>query len=198
MIRLRTIKNEQIRELSFAKAALKKTEQEVLEVEEAISLANKCLEECSSLSTQISKTSSEIVSDVLGRPCKIRFTPVDTSEGPNQGIKLESSLDNEEFLSINQEGDGINSILHVFLKIAFQLLSRKTAKIIILDEPLGAHLSDHLWHRVQAFLERIVEKTGLQVIIVTHTSMPFGAIYEVDRNKGISTVTKREETNEDS
>lgn len=66
-------------------------------------------------------------------------------------------------------GAGLSSVVGFLLRLVIMLLSLdKQESILFLDETF-AHVSEDYGPRLAEFLREIVDKTGVQIILVTHT-----------------------------
>lgn len=186
---LKARKKEQEETKGKLEVQLTDVKKKVTLLNESISLSNKCLEESIELKKHIEDLGTALLTEVMAKECIIRLDPQFSSDNIIKGLKLNISLDGEDFDSLSEEGDGIKNVLSIFLRICFLLLGSQTEKVIVLDEPFP-NLSPFLWSRVEKFLKGLVDSTPLQVIIVTHVNQPFGSIFKVFRENGISRVEK--------
>lgn len=68
---------------------------------------------------------------------------------------------------LEARGGGLAAVAAFLLRVTVLLLSRGTRRLLVLDEPF-AHLSSEYAPRAAEFVAELAEKTGLQVIMVTH------------------------------
>lgn len=69
---------------------------------------------------------------------------------------------------MDARGGGLSSIVGFLLRVVYLLLS-KESRVLILDETFAA-VSDEYETRLADFLRELVDKAGLQVILVTHSN----------------------------
>lgn len=122
------------------------------------------------------------------------FTVITKVERGASAIEFE--LETEDGIVQNiLEGDGasIGQVVSFLLRVLL-ILAHKPAlrKIVILDEPfVGLH--DDRLPRLQTLLRKIVDETGVQLIMVTHNNsfIDVGDVtYEVKKTKGIGRVER--------
>jgi DNA repair exonuclease SbcCD ATPase subunit len=83
---------------------------------------------------------------------------------------LQQKLANGEILEVdafNDCGGGISSTVGFMLKLVVLLLSKKRGSVMFIDEAF-AFVSSNYIPALAEFLRELVDKTGLQVLLVTH------------------------------
>lgn len=184
--------------LESLKAELEKVneERQIIELElpalnEAILLARKCLEESLEQRKFIETIVSSALTEVFGVPFTFILDPVHDKDGSIKGLKPLLKQGDEEFRDpLSSFGAAVQTIASITFRFANLFLSTGTAKVMILDEPL-ANVSPALQNRFRNFIINVCKDTGLQIIMTTHMTEPFGKVYKVEfssKNKG-STVT---------
>lgn len=148
-------------------------------VEEAISLASKCLEENSELVEKVESIVTTALQDVFGSTYKFVLEKVFTKQGNLKGVRARISSNGVLGDPLDCFGAGVQAVCSLALRVAFVLLS-DTENLLILDEPLS-NLSPKLWPRLSSFLGEVSDKTGLQIIMVTHSDEPVGTLWEVSK-----------------
>lgn len=93
---------------------------------------------------------------------------------------------------LGARGGGLAAIVGILLRVVVLLLSPDTAPLLALDET-AAHVSAEYLPRLAAFLRGLVERTDLQLVMVTHHSEAFAELADVvhrfEARDGITTVT---------
>lgn len=92
---------------------------------------------------------------------------------------------------LDSEGASVAQVVSFLLRVLL-ILSHKPAlrKVIILDEPFVG-ISARVRPNFQTLLRRIVDDTGIQLIMVTHDPSYVDLadiVYEVKKDKGVATV----------
>jgi len=90
-------------------------------------------------------------------------------------------------------GGGVSDIVSLALRLALLELARpKPAGPVLLDE-VGKHVSRNYAPNVAAFLKQYAQKTGRQIILITHDpnlAEVADVSYRVSQENGVSEVTK--------
>jgi ABC-type molybdenum transport system ATPase subunit/photorepair protein PhrA len=172
-----------------------KVDLQLPQLQDAVSLAKKCLEESLEQKKYIEEIVSSGLTEVFGVEHTFCLETVLGPDGTIKGLKPRLKEADGEFDDpIGSFGASASSIASICFRISILLLSRGTAKVLILDEPL-ANVSPTLQDRFRAFIETICKQTGLQIVMVTHMDQPFGRIYEVTKEiKGKKRVSRVKET----
>lgn len=88
-------------------------------------------------------------------------------------------------------GGGLVAIVGILLRVVVLLLTPGVEPLLSLDET-AAHVSAEYLPRLAAFLHGLVERTNLQLVMVTHHSEAFAdvadVVYRFELRDGITTV----------
>lgn len=103
--------------------------------------------------------SFHILQDVKARRAEVTF--IVRSELPN-GVVIDTDV-------MNARGGGLAAIVGFLLRLVVMLLKTDTNQdnFLVLDETF-AHVSDEYLPPLREFLRQIVDKTGVQILMVTH------------------------------
>jgi ABC-type taurine transport system ATPase subunit len=71
--------------------------------------------------------------------------------------------------SVMEAGGGLTSVVGFLLRLVVILLSQPKGALLLLDETFGM-VSEEYEPRVAEFLRELVDKTGVQVLMVTHST----------------------------
>ena len=107
------------------------------------------------------------LSAVFGESAEIHLTQTTRARRPEIDITVKTG--DLETPILDARGGGLAAVAGFLLKITTLLLTRGARKLIVADETL-AHLSAEYVPRMAEFLAELCEKTGLQLIVVTHQS----------------------------
>lgn len=126
--------------------------------------------------------SFHIIQKVSGKTATVEF--VVRSSLP-EGRVVETSV-------LEARGGGLAAVIGFLLRLVVLLLQRDEAKdkVLVLDETF-AHVSDEYVPALGEFLRQLKEKTGVQIIMVTHQS-EFGEyadkVYRFSLDNGVTRV----------
>lgn len=103
--------------------------------------------------------SFHIVQDVKARRAEVSFVIRSSLDG---GRVLETDV-------MDSRGGGLSAVVGFLLRLVVMLLrtDTKADNVLVLDETF-AHVSDEYLPALGEFLRQIVDKTGVQIIMVTH------------------------------
>lgn len=115
-------------------------------------------------------------------------------------FKIRSTAGKEEVATevLSARGGGVACVVGFLLKIVMLLLTKGSGSPIFLDETF-AFLSVGHHERMSSFLRQLVDDTGVQIILVTHTpalAEYADAVYRFSLSDGVSSID-RIETAED-
>lgn len=158
----------------------------------SISLAKNCIVDALEKKTYLEELVTHGLQFVFGKPYKFYFRAIYEGDAL-KGLVPTINLDNFTGDADDAFGGAVQTITSLCLRIAVLLLINSTERLLILDEPF-ANINLSLQERFKEFIENICDETDFQIIMVTHTSIPLGTVYEVTKNKGISTVKRYENT----
>lgn len=90
---------------------------------------------------------------------------------PQVDFLIRSTMDGKtvETSVMDSRGGGVASVVGFLLRLVVLLLGRKPGALLVLDETFGM-VSEDYEPRVAEFLRELVDKTGVQVLMVTHSS----------------------------
>lgn len=127
------------------------------------------------------KSALEFVNGVLKRYFEVVLSPINFDE--RFDLEIRAPVEQEGFaLDIVSSGSGLNQILQLACIVAW----RKPA-IVLLDEP-DAHLHSSVQAQLFDFLQSLVERYGIQVVLSTHSrdlisQAPLESIIPVDATR---------------
>ena len=152
---------------------------------DAVLLAKKCLDQCLAMRSKIEEIVREGLRTLFLEDLDFMLEPVYGDDNTVKGLRPRIRTANGEFSDPKDDySAGVLSTASFFLHIGIVLISGKTERLLVFDEPLPT-LNVALWHRLEGLLQEICATTGLQVIIVTHFPHTFGKTYRVVmRTKG--------------
>lgn len=90
---------------------------------------------------------------------------------PQVDFLIRSTMDGKvvETSVMDSRGGGVASVVGFLLRLVVLLLGRKQGALLVLDETFGM-VSEDYEPRVAEFLRELVDKTGVQVLMVTHST----------------------------
>lgn len=93
----------------------------------------------------------------------------------------------------DSRGGGVSDVVSLALRLALLELSRPRPQGVIMLDEVGKHVSKEFAPNVAAFLKQYAEKTGRQIVLITHQE-DLAAVadvsYRVTQSNGISEVTR--------
>jgi chromosome segregation ATPase len=151
--------------------------QEILELERAseelekaaILLASISEERQKEAQVKIESLVTQGLQKIFGPEWSFHVVPSVKGKTPIVEFKVRTSLSNGSVLEtsvVDSRGAGLASVVGFLLRLVLLLLSKK-ASVLILDETF-ANLSDSYIPRLIEFIREVVDKTNLQIIMVTH------------------------------
>jgi predicted ATPase len=116
------------------------------------------------------------------------------SNRPEVDFVVRSQVGSEvvETSVMDARGGGLAATVGFLLRLVVLLLSKKRGSILVLDETF-AHLSREYLPAASEFLRELVDRTGVQIIMVTHQSEFAGAAdvsYEFRLSQGLTQVAR--------
>lgn len=112
---------------------------------------------------------------VSGKRLEVKFY-LTTGEGENT---LETGI-------MDARGGGVAAVVGFLLRVALMLLTPTQRKLLILDEAF-AQLSAEYLPNLSEFISQLTERTGIQVLMVTHSpelTADADVVYEVSQTAG--------------
>ena len=90
---------------------------------------------------------------------------------PQVDFLIRSTMDGKvvETSVMDSRGGGVASVVGFLLRLVVLLLGRKQGALLVLDETFGM-VSEDYEPRVAEFLRELVDKTGVQVLLITHST----------------------------
>ena len=104
------------------------------------------------------------------------------SPGPD-GTVVETSV-------MDARGGGVAAIVGFLVRVVIVMLKKDARKILFLDETF-AHLSAEFEPRLAEFIKELVEKTSVQIVMVTHSlsySDDADVVYRFSQSGGVTTA----------
>lgn len=179
----------QLTEESTTKLA--KVHEEVHDLEEAVKLARLCLEKVTHLKSTLETLVTAGLRDIYQKDYTFELREYrDEQTKTLKGLRPCLTRGKRVYNDLREEsGDGPRALIAFILHLSTVLMHPDCAKIIVADEPLG-QIDYQAWLRFGEWLIDICEKTGLQVVMVTHRESQFGDVYRVEQEQGVSRATK--------
>lgn len=118
---------------------------------------------------QIENLVTQGLQKIFGPEWSFHVVPVLKGKTPTVEFKVRTTLSNGSVLDtsvVDSRGAGLASVVGFLLRLVLILLSKKTS-VLILDETF-ANLSDSYIPKLTEFIREVIDKTNLQVIMVTH------------------------------
>lgn len=137
----------------------------------------------------VEKIASAGLSVVFGEDVELKLVPKVRARRPEIDVVIKTG--ELETSVLDARGGGLAQVAGLLLKITTLLLTNGARKLIVADEPL-AMLSAEYAPRIADFLSELCEKTGLQLIMVTHDEVLSEAADTVVRLKSIGGQTVAE------
>lgn len=158
-------------------------------LEEALSLAKKCLQESIEKRSYIEDIVSDGLSIVYGTPYEFKLEVVEDN-GIIKGLKPRMRASGGEFEDpMDSFGGGGQSVASLLLKLAALILTPNMSRVFVADEPT-ANLTPLYWGRLMEYLQGLCEGANMQMILITHAE-PGGKIFWVQKKDGVnSTATE--------
>lgn len=155
-----------------------------------------------SIGEQRQADAQKLIENVVTQGLQAVFDPtlsfhiVPVTKGKTAGIEfiVRTNLDGEaiETPVLEARGGGVSAVIGVLLRITTLLLSGdKLRRVLVLDESFSHVSADHL-EALGQFLRVLVDRTGLQIILVTHQSAltEFAdKVYKFDSRNGRTVVS---------
>lgn len=164
------------REHGVLESLVKRGEAASLRADEALIQADVC-EEASRLLAQFADSRQAHVitvmqniaslglSQVFDEPIELTIEQVVRARRVEMDVKIKTGT--LETPIMEARGGGLASVAGFLLRISVLLLTPEARKLMVLDETF-AMLSEDYVPRLADFLKELCEKTGLQIILVTH------------------------------
>ena len=105
------------------------------------------------------------LSQIFNEPMELKIEQVTRARRVEMDIRVKTGT--LETPILEARGGGLAAVAGFLLRASIVLLTPQARKILILDE-VFAMLSEDYVPRVAEFLHELCEKTGLQIILVTH------------------------------
>jgi hypothetical protein len=184
--------------LTAARAHESELELQLAITQDSIRLAKACLERTSLLKSSVEELISSGLTEVFGIPYVFKLEPVQDENGFVKGLKPKISRCGGPFVNpLESYGAGVVSITSLLWKVAQLTLTKKTARLLIMDETL-ANVSPLLQERLQQFIEKVAEQLKLQIVMVSHLPNPFGKVYNIQLTKTKNPYSTVEEITNDT
>jgi len=130
---------------------------------------------------------------IFGDDLSFHIVPAVRNKVPVLDFVIRSTLDDGTIVDtdvLDARGGGLAATVGALLRIVVLLLSRTQDTVLLLDETF-AHVSAEYQPRLAEFLRELVDKTGVQIIMVTHSDVFADAAdtrYRFDQVNGITRV----------
>lgn len=152
------------------KQQIKETEQTIQALEEAaVLLASISEERQRDAQTKIEVLVTQGLQKIFGPEWSFHVVPSVRGKTPIVEFKVRTRLSNGRSLEtsvLDARGAGLASVVGFLLRLVIILLSRPSS-VLILDETF-ANLSDSYIPALIEFIREVVDKSDLQIIMVTH------------------------------
>jgi ABC-type dipeptide/oligopeptide/nickel transport system ATPase subunit len=122
----------------------------------------------------------KLVAGTHGQQATLDFEITSTMEG----IEVTTSV-------MDARGGGVASVVGFLLRLVVLLLTESASKLIVLDETF-AQVSEEYEARVAEFLRELVDKTQVQIILITHSHAYTDAADRAYRFRLVDGATKVE------
>lgn len=138
----------------------------------------------------VEKIASAGLTTVFGEDVQLKLVQKVRARRPEIDVVIKTG--ELETSVLDARGGGLAQVAGLLLKITTLLLTRGARKLIVADEPL-AMLSAEYAPRIADFLSELCDKTGLQLIMVTHDEVLSEAADTVIRMKSVGGQTVAEQ-----
>lgn len=122
--------------------------------------------------TQIETLVTQALRTIFGQELSFHLTPVVRGKRPEIDFVVRSTLNDGTIVDtdvMEARGGGLAATVGFLLRLVVLLLSAdKQDTVLFLDETF-AHLSRDYEPRMAEFLHELVERTGVQIVMVTHS-----------------------------
>lgn len=174
--------------LNKVKADIQKAHASIRNLSLALDLAKKCLEQSLQRRAYIEQLISQSLSEIYEEDYQFKLEILFDEEGTIKGIKpLLACGKGLQRNPLEAYGSGVSDVINILLYIISLTFSGDTERTLFLDEPLS-HMDDRRHSRFEQLLKTVCSGLGLQIIMITHQSEPFGKIYRVKKLDGKSKV----------
>lgn len=134
--------------------------------EEAAKLLNKFSDERQAEVIKVIQDISSLgLSQVFDEPIQLVISPTVRARRVEMDVKIKTG--SLETPVLEARGGGLAAVAGFLLRVCVLLLDPDARRLLVLDE-VFAHLSEDYVPRMAEFLRELCEKTGLQIILVTH------------------------------
>jgi predicted ATPase len=113
----------------------------------------------------IESIASAGLSQVFGEPIELKIEQVTRARRIEMDVKVKTGT--LETSIMDARGGGLAAVAGFLLRITVLLLTKNARRLLIADEPF-AMLSEEYLVPMAEFLSELCEKTGLQLVLVTH------------------------------
>ncbi len=145
--------------------------------------------------TQIETLVTQGLRSIFGEDLSFHLIPGVRAKTPVVDFIVRSTIDDEQIVDTNvmdERGGGLAVTVGFLLRLVVLLLSAhgKGETVLILDETF-AHVSAEYEPRLAEFLRELVDKTGVQIVMVTHSDAFTDAAdvrYRFELTGGVTTV----------
>jgi len=168
--------------------SLKLNEKEAEVLGEAILLATAALKSQEDSKTHIETLVTSLMTYVMGEPLALKFEEKLSPEEEVVGL-IPFLIWAETSLPYSQQGGGATNLMSFGIRLACLLLQRDLNPLLLLDEP-SMNLDLDRWDRLIEFIEDLASKTGIQIIMISHTPASFTSVYKFKKTKTSVKVTK--------
>lgn len=145
---------------------------------------------------QIEALVTEGLTTIFGDNLTFHLVPSVRAKTPVVDFVIRSTLDDGTAVETDvmaARGGGLAATVGFLLRLVILLLSRQRQDTVLFLDETFAHVSADYLPRLIEFLKDLVEKTGVQIVMVTHDESFLDAadtIYRFELVNGITKVTK--------
>lgn len=179
--KVRSQLNQKYGKAKAVEADIARVSEEIERLELDIDAYSKAIVVLNSVGDQRQKNLQNSIEQLVTKGLQSIFAPnlsfhiVQTTKGNNQSIEfiIRTATSMGTFIDtsvMSARGGGMVAVVSFLLRIVMLLLSPRVqkTKLLFLDEAFS-HLSEDYIPLMAGFLRDLVDKTGIQIILVTHT-----------------------------
>lgn len=160
-------------------------------LEQSVDLARKCLEESLRRKQYIEEIISQALSEIYEELYEFELEMMFDDEGNIKGLRPRLRCEGGGWRNPQSSfGEGVSNIIDLCLQLVSISFIPGTQKFLFMDEPLS-NISSGMQKRLESLLRTVCLGLGIQLAMISHQDSPFGKVYMVIKEEGVSRVNVR-------
>ncbi len=143
---------------------------------------------------QIEALVTQGLRSIFGQQMSFHLVPGVRAKTPVVDFRVRSTMDDGSIVEtdvMDARGGGLAATVGFLLRVVILLLSKHRQDTVLFLDETFAHVSAEYTPRVVAFLKELVERTGVQIVMVTHDDAYAEAadtVYRFELRDGVTRV----------